>query len=58
MDPNSGVNVTIQSATAEITTSFNKLSESGIKIRNFRSLGHEVAVWKQTACFVLFFGFV
>lgn len=55
MDPNSGVNVTIQAATAEITKSFNKLSEGGIKIRNFQSMGHEVAVWNKQHVFVLFF---
>ena len=34
-----GVNLTIQAMCKEITSSFNKLSVEGLKIRNLRSLG-------------------
>ena len=41
-----GVNLTIQSATAVIVESFNKLSSEGIKIRTLPSMGNDVVFWK------------
>lgn len=52
VDTDTGVNQTIAAATREIMLSFNKLSEEGIKLREFRSLGgHPVPMtWFNNSC--------
>ena len=43
MDDQTGLNLTVQAATAEIVASFNRLSSQGIKIKSFPSMGRDVA---------------
>ena len=42
-----GVNLTLQALTAEITKSFNQLSSSGIKLRNYKSMGGGTEFWSK-----------
>ena len=44
VDPN-GVNATLAAATAEITSSFNKLSNLGVLVRDFPSMGGGIVAY-------------
>ena len=42
-----GINLTLAEATKAVTNSFNRLSDSGIKLRDFQSVGGGVVLWKH-----------
>ena len=43
IDPETGVNLTLESATAAITRSFNALSTDGIAVHDLKSVGGGIA---------------
>ena len=47
----SSVNATLAAVTSEIATSFNRLSNTGINVREFPSLGGEVVAYLKFRIF-------
>ena len=54
MDDQTGLNLTVAAATAEIVASFNRLSSQGIKIKSFPSMGRDVATLSKITEMFLF----